>query len=71
MLLAIDVGNTDTKLGCFAEGESELSHAWRIRTNAKRTADELGTLFVQLFATHAGRLTPGRARESHPLRSQP
>ncbi len=51
MLLAIDVGNTDTKLGCFAEGKSELSHAWRIRTNAKRTADELGTLFVQLFAT--------------------
>lgn len=51
MLLAIDVGNTDTKLGCFADGNSELSHAWRIRTNAKRTADELGTLFVQLFAT--------------------
>ena len=51
MLLAIDVGNTDTKLGCFADGKAELSHAWRIRTNAKRTADELGTLFVQLFAT--------------------
>lgn len=51
MLLAIDVGNTDTKLGCFTDGNSELSHAWRIRTNAKRTADELGTLFVQLFAT--------------------
>jgi type III pantothenate kinase len=51
MLLAIDVGNTDTKLGCFTNGKSELSHAWRIRTNAKRSADELGTLFVQLFAT--------------------
>ena len=51
MLLAIDVGNTETKLGCFAPGEAQLSQAWRIRTDPKRTADELGALFVQLFGT--------------------
>ncbi|HEX5276019.1 MAG TPA: type III pantothenate kinase [Candidatus Rubrimentiphilum sp.] len=53
MLLAVDVGNTETKLGCFAPGKADLAHAWRIRTDAKRTADELGVLFVQLFGTAA------------------
>lgn len=51
MLLAVDVGNTETKLGCFAPGASELAHAWRIRTDSSRTADELGALCVQLFGT--------------------
>src|SRR5438270_8015685 len=50
MLLTIDVGNTETKLGCFANGSNELAHAWRITTDSKRTADETGTLFRQLFA---------------------
>lgn len=53
MLLAIDVGNTETKLGCFAPGEAQLAQAWRIRTDPKRTADELGALFIQLFGTTA------------------
>ncbi|HET7814593.1 MAG TPA: type III pantothenate kinase [Candidatus Baltobacteraceae bacterium] len=48
MLLAIDVGNTETKLGCF-EGE-QLLQSWRVTTDAKRTGDEVGLLFVQLFA---------------------
>lgn len=48
MLLAIDVGNTETKLGCF-DGD-QLLQSWRITTEAKRTADEIGLLFVQLFA---------------------
>src|SRR5437763_14338382 len=51
MLLAVDVGNTETTLGCFAAWESQLAQAWRIRTDSKRTADELGALFVQLFGT--------------------
>ena len=49
MLLAIDVGNTETKMGCFA-GDS-LVHTWRVTTEAKRTADEYGVFFTQLFAT--------------------
>lgn len=56
MLLAVDVGNTETKLGCFAPGGSELAQAWRIRTDSNRTADEIGSLFVSLFATAGARI---------------
>ena len=40
MLLAIDVGNTQTVFGLF-DGESLAEH-WRIATEAHRTGDELG-----------------------------
>ena len=43
MLLAIDVGNTQTVLGLF-QGP-DLSHHWRIATMGERTADELALLF--------------------------
>ena len=39
MLLAIDVGNTQTVLGVY-DGTS-LVHMWRIATNKKETSDEL------------------------------
>ena len=42
MLLAIDVGNTQTVFGLF-DG-AELSEHWRIATEAHRTGDELGVL---------------------------
>src|SRR6202035_744810 len=42
MLLAIDVGNTQTVLGLF-DGEVLTEH-WRIATEAHRTGDELGVL---------------------------
>jgi len=48
VLLAIDVGNTNTVLGVF-EGSS-LRHQWRVETSQSRTYDEYGTLFTQLFA---------------------
>jgi type III pantothenate kinase len=51
VLLAIDVGNTETKLGCFALGGGELLHHWRVNTESKRTSDEYGVFFSQLFAT--------------------
>lgn len=38
MLLTIDVGNTQTVLGCF-EGERLVQH-WRIFTDSRKTADE-------------------------------
>ena len=51
MLLAIDVGNTETKLGCFASGDGgELLQSWRVTTESRRTADEYGAIFAQLFA---------------------
>lgn len=51
MLLAIDVGNTETKLGCFASDGNELLRSWRVTTESKRTADEYGVFFAQLFET--------------------
>ena len=39
MLLAIDMGNTQTALGLF-DGE-ELIHSWRMPTDRSFTADEL------------------------------
>jgi len=48
VLLAIDVGNTNTVLGVF-EGSS-LRHQWRVETSQSRTYDEYGILFTQLFA---------------------
>jgi type III pantothenate kinase len=49
MLLTIDVGNTETKLGCFADGA--LAQTWRVTTELRRTPDEYGVFFTQLFAT--------------------
>jgi type III pantothenate kinase len=47
MLLAIDVGNTNTVLGAF-EGERLLDH-WRLETHRGRTSDEYGILVTQLL----------------------
>ncbi|MBM7117280.1 type III pantothenate kinase [Archangium primigenium] len=47
MLLAIDVGNTNTVLGVY-EGPRLLDH-WRLETSARRTPDEFGILVRQLF----------------------
>lgn len=47
MLLAVNVGNTNTMLGVFA-GE-ELHHQWRLSTEPERTADELAVLFAGLL----------------------
>ena len=47
MLLAVDVGNTQTVLGLF-DGESLVAH-WRVTTEAERTGDELGALITRLL----------------------
>ena len=65
MLLAIDVGNTNTVLGLYKlEGEPgspatgpgrrgdakpELAAHWRVTTHRSQTADEYGVFFVNLF----------------------
>ncbi len=49
MLLAIDVGNTNTVLGVF-DGMTLRCH-WRIETAQQRTYDEYGILVRQLFAS--------------------
>src|SRR5271157_3787770 len=51
MLLALDVGNTNTVLGLYrldAE-KPELAAHWRITTHRAQTVDEYGVFFVNLF----------------------
>ncbi|MCX7840300.1 MAG: type III pantothenate kinase, partial [Anaerolineae bacterium] len=47
MLLCIDIGNTNIKLGLF-EGEKIRAH-WRISTERTRLADEYAMLLLDLF----------------------
>jgi type III pantothenate kinase len=56
VLLAIDVGNTNTVVGAF-DG-ARLRHHWRIETSHTRTSDEYGVLLRQLFG--ADGLDPAR-----------
>jgi type III pantothenate kinase len=47
MLLAVDVGNTQTVLGLYADGV--LTDNWRTATDATRTGDELMVLLAGLL----------------------
>ncbi len=49
MLLCIDIGNTNIKLGLF-EGDKIRAH-WRIATERTRLADEYAMLLLDLFRT--------------------
>jgi type III pantothenate kinase len=51
VLLAIDVGNTNTVIGVF-DGAT-LRDSWRIKTDARETADELALTFRGLLADTA------------------
>ena len=42
MLLAVDVGNTQTVLGLF--DDSRLGEHWRVATEVRRTGDEIGVM---------------------------
>ena len=53
MLLAVDVGNTQTVLGLY-DGE-RLSEHWRLATERTRTGDELGVLLGGLLDLDVGR----------------
>ena len=55
MLLCIDIGNTNTVLATF-DGD-QLRHSWRIKTDARSTADELGLMFRGLLAGDAVEIT--------------
>jgi type III pantothenate kinase len=48
VLLAIDVGNTETDIGVF-QGEA-LAWTWRVATGRRRTPDELALLFGGFLA---------------------
>ena len=48
MLLAIDVGNTNTVLGLFHG--ADLAASWRIKTDSRSTGDEMALTFNGLLA---------------------
>jgi type III pantothenate kinase len=48
MLLAIDIGNTQTHLGAFRNGN--LLEHWRLATDRDSTADELASAYTNLLA---------------------
>lgn len=48
MLLAIDVGNTQTVIGVYDE-DGTLRHMWRVATNKQHTSDELRVKLSPLF----------------------
>ena len=48
MLLAFDVGNTNTVIGVFQE--DQLVQNWRIETDNNKSADEYGMLLNQFFS---------------------
>ena len=47
MLLTLDVGNTNIKIGLF-DGE-ELCRYWRLSTTRRYTSDEMGVMMTHLF----------------------
>jgi type III pantothenate kinase len=47
MLLAVDVGNTQTALGLYRA--EELGEHWRLATEPQRTGDELGVLLAGML----------------------
>jgi type III pantothenate kinase len=59
MLLAIDVGNTNIVLGLYAgQGDdAKLVGDWRMRTDARMTADELALTMRGLLGVHADEVT--------------
>jgi len=56
VLLTVDVGNTNIVLGLF-DGP-KLFASYRLRTDARVTADELAMLFRALLANHSDFVSP-------------
>src|SRR5438067_1338890 len=50
MLLVVDVGNTQTHFGVFAEDGGALAEHWRFATVRESTRDELGAALSNLLA---------------------
>ncbi|MGH3870532.1 MAG: type III pantothenate kinase [Pseudonocardiaceae bacterium] len=63
MLLALDIGNTNIVLGLFAgdraatPADATVLHHWRMRTDARMTADELALTVRGLLGEFCGKVT--------------
>ena len=64
MLLVVDVGNTQTHLGTFRDGE--LVEHWRFATVRESTADELGAALRSLLGLRGLAFDRPRRRRSSP-----
>src|SRR5437868_13248830 len=49
MLLVVNVGNTQTHFGVFANGDDVLAEHWRFATVRESTRDELGAVLSNLL----------------------
>ncbi len=68
MLLALDVGNTNTTLGLYKlDGEKpELAANWRVTTHRAQTVDEYGVFFDVVHSPR--RICELRLRRCPPIR---
>jgi type III pantothenate kinase len=59
VLLTVDIGNTNIVLGLFdgTGSDAPLRHDWRMRTDARMTADEMALTFRGLLGEYAEKLT--------------
>ena len=49
MILLLDIGNTNIKIGAVVDGE--IVRTWRLATDHKKTADEYGMVFMDLLSS--------------------
>lgn len=56
MIIAIDIGNTNIKVGLF--DNNHLTESWRMATDVSRTADEYGTTLLNLLSSKG--ITPDK-----------
>lgn len=49
MLLVVDIGNTHTVLGIYADRNSECLHHWRLASDRKKTEDEYAVLLLAML----------------------
>ena len=59
MLLAVDVGNTNVKLGVY--DDRRLVASWRLTTRREQTADEYGVFTHTMLRSH--QLDPGAVKD--------
>ncbi|MCA1836985.1 MAG: type III pantothenate kinase, partial [Actinobacteria bacterium] len=59
MLLTVDIGNTNIVLGLFdgTGKDAALLHDWRMRTDARMTADEMALTFRGLLGEYSHKIT--------------
>lgn len=49
MVLLLDIGNTNIKIGAVVDGK--IVRTWRVATDHKKTADEYGMVFMDLLSS--------------------